>query len=149
MSSGSSAAGDPIAVTFRTPPDITVRPAHEHEIEEVITLLDAALLEVDRESIRRRAGSPSILVAVGRGSPSGAIVLEGAHVEAIAVRRRERRRGIGTALIDAAAADRGRLTATCDERLRPFYASLGFTFSSQPGGRLFGRGPTELEERVE
>lgn len=130
-------------------PDSTVRSAHEYEAEAVIGILDAALLEVDRESIRRRAGSPSILVAVGGGSLSGAIVLEGAHVEAIAVRRRERRRGIGTALIHAATAHRGQLTATCDERLRPFYASLGFALSSHPGGRLFGRGPIELEERVE
>ena len=47
-------------------------------------------------------------------------------VEAVAVRPSWRGRGVGTALVDAAAGDVDRLTATFRPSVRPFYASLGF-----------------------
>lgn len=63
----------------------------------------------------------------------GAIVLEpleadaGAHVAGIAVRRRRRDDGVGTALVDAALERAGRLTARFDADVAPFYESLGFS----------------------
>lgn len=47
-------------------------------------------------------------------------------VEAVAVRPSWRGRGVGTALVEAAAGDVDRLTATFRPSVRPFYASLGF-----------------------
>jgi len=60
----------------------------------------------------------------------GAIEVEerdrGGHVEAVAVRRSRRGRGVGTLLVRAAG-DRWRpLSATFDASLRPFYEGLGF-----------------------
>lgn len=72
----------------------------------------------------------------------GALVLEprdrGAHVAAVAVRRRHRGRGIGTALVERALEREGRLTATFDERVRPFYDALGFRVQSVDERRYRG-----------
>nr|WP_188877908.1 GNAT family N-acetyltransferase [Halarchaeum solikamskense] len=63
----------------------------------------------------------------------------GAHVAAIAVRRRRRAQGIGTALI-AAAAERWRpLSADFDADVRPFYEALGFEIAAIDEGRFRGR----------
>lgn len=95
--------------------------------------------------------------AAGRGAAGsgervlGALVLEppaaapgwarergaDAHVAAVAVRRRRRGQGIGTALIEAAAARADPLTAAFDADRRPFYEALGFDVEPV-GGRLGG-----------
>ncbi|RQG93238.1 GNAT family N-acetyltransferase [Natrarchaeobius halalkaliphilus] len=74
----------------------------------------------------------------------GALVLEphgnqpGAHVSAVGVRRRHRGRGIGSALVERALEDEGRLTARFDDRVRPFYERLGFSIESIDGERHRG-----------
>lgn len=72
----------------------------------------------------------------------GVIVLEpqsrGEHVVAIAVHRSRRDRGIGRALVDAALDRERRLTARFDERVRPFYESLGFEIEPIDGDRYGG-----------
>ena len=56
----------------------------------------------------------------------GALVLDGSKIDAVAVRRRRRGQGIGTALVEAASDRRGRVTAAFDADVRPFYEALGF-----------------------
>ena len=123
----------------REPPEI--RPARPDELLAVRRLLDVALLEV--EGVERRLGAGDVLVAVDDGTVVGAAVLapqgDGVHVEAIAVRRRRRDRGVGTALIEAARERYGRLTAEFDPDVRPFYESLGFDVKpAADDGRLRG-----------
>ncbi|MGM0591869.1 MAG: GNAT family N-acetyltransferase [Halobacteriota archaeon] len=119
---------------------VTVRPASTDELVAVMRLLDGALLEVDAETVSERLGTDEVLLAVA-DAPVGAIVLDGGHVEALAVRPSWRRRGVGTALVEAATATVGRLTAAFDPRVRPFYESLGFDvepLSTKSEPRLFG-----------
>ncbi|MFB6092753.1 MAG: GNAT family N-acetyltransferase [Haloquadratum sp.] len=158
-----------------------VRRAGPDDADDVVRLLDAAMLEFDRERARRRVAAGDVLVAVvgesatagecvgGAGADAdgsagaddrvvGACVLgpvdgdradvdphcgdaaalgdrvqagdAGApptEIEQIAVHRSRRGRGVGTALV-AAAADRvdGPLVARFRESVRPFYDALGF-----------------------
>lgn len=97
-------------------------------------LLDAAVLAVDDLDERLAAGD--VLVAEADGRIVGTVVLDprdrstpgdgGARVDAIAVRRRRRGRGVGRTLIKRAREDYGPLTAEFDADVRPFYESLGF-----------------------
>lgn len=125
-----------------------VRPATAEDLPAVATVLDAAML--DTGDLRERVDAGDVLVAVEGGRVLGTLVLAApaeapawarergadAHVEAVAVRRRRRDRGIGTALVEAAA-DRGRLTAAFDADVRPFYEALGFAVEGTDG-RLRG-----------
>ena len=134
-----------------------VRPADPDDALEVRRILDGAMLEPGAVEPRIAAGD--VLVAGDRrGEPTtagsaesggdgsspealsrnrerrlGALVLEprdhGAHIAAVAVRRRHRGRGIGTTLVEHALEREKRLTATFDERVRPFYDALGFRIS--------------------
>jgi GNAT superfamily N-acetyltransferase len=103
-----------------------VRGAHSGEFLAVVRILEGALLEVDPDRIRGAIERDDVLVALEKGRVRGALVLEGSHVEAIAVRRRHRGRGIGSTLVRAAAAREGTVTAEFDPRVRGFYESLGF-----------------------
>lgn len=116
---------------------VKIRRAREAEADEVIALLDEALLSFDRTAIRR--GIESVLLAREDGHLRGALLLHGNHIAAIAVRPNHRRRGIGSALVTGAAADRSILTASCDREHRSFYASLGFEIETLANDRLFGR----------
>ena len=136
----------------------TVRVATVTELPDVMNVLDGAVLEADAARVRDRIAEAAVLVAVAgddsQRAPSasqtggervlGALVLDGDHIDAVAVRRRRRGQGIGTALVAAAADRRERLTATFDADLRPFYAGLGFGIEpAEEAGRLWGRWPTE------
>lgn len=126
-----------------------VRSAVGGDLPAVATVLDAAMLETGDLSARVDAGD--VLVADEGGRVLGAVVVvpperapawarrwgADAHVRAVAVRRRRRARGIGSALI-AAALDRGRVTAAFRTDLRPFYESAGFTVEPGDDGRLRG-----------
>ncbi|UPW01561.1 GNAT family N-acetyltransferase [Halorussus gelatinilyticus] len=124
-------------------------------------VLDAAMLDV-RDDLRERVAAGDVLVASEGDEDSGeretpvlgALVLvplsddapdasgdEAAHIDAVAVRRARRGRGVGTALVRAAAAHRARLTAEFDPGVRPFYDALGFEISPVEGDddRLRGR----------
>lgn len=118
----------------------------------VVRLFDAAMLDTaaDRLSRQLSATDGLVLIATREETPVGAIALDAApaseekrvtvdatrvdsdtdpmRITAIAVRRRRRDRGIGRALIEAAAervAPRP-LTAGFDEGVRPFYNACGF-----------------------
>jgi len=114
-------------------PDI--RESTADDADDVVHLLDAAMLEFDRERVRRRVGEGDAIVAVdGKGNVVGACVLDTdtanrdqTEIESIAVRRSRRGRGIGRALVDAAAMRAaGPLVARFRGQVRPFYAALGF-----------------------
>ena len=142
-----------------------VREARSEELPAVATILDAAML--DTENLRARVRAGDVLVAVageaGTGEAEnsesvrilGVLVVEppavapewarnrdaAGHVAAVAVRRRRRDQGIGTALVEAAATSvgtEGLLTAGFDADLRPFYEGLGFEIVATETGRLQG-----------
>jgi len=128
----------------------TVREATDGEADEVIRLLDAAMLSFDRDRARQRVEDGDVLVAVVRGHNRaerrdsthgdttaddrvvGACVLRDspetpAEIEQVAVHRSRRGRRIGSDLVDAAATRTdGPLVARFREGVRPFYESLGF-----------------------
>lgn len=126
-----------------------VRVADADDLPAVATVLDAAMLATDDLPARVAAGD--VLVAGEEERVLGAVVLEppelmpawarqrgaDAHVGAIAVRRRRRDQGVGTALVEAATA-RGRLTAAFDADLRPFYEGSGFAVEPSDDDRLRG-----------
>ena len=139
----------------------TVRVATAEDRLAVARIVDAAALEVEglvdhldagdvlvaveqRPEVRgERESSPEAGEAVdSRERVLGAVVLEprerGARVAAIAVRRRLRDRGVGTALIEAAREREGRLVAEFDPSVRPFYDSLGFSIERLRNGRRRG-----------
>ncbi|WP_266079116.1 GNAT family N-acetyltransferase [Haladaptatus caseinilyticus] len=109
---------------------MTVRPATADEHCSVMRIVDGAMLETDAGEVRERIENGDVLVAEDDGRILGAAVLEpcdaNMHIEAIAVRRARRARGIGSALVGTARERYGGLTAEFDPNVRPFYESLGF-----------------------
>ncbi len=122
----------------------TVERAISTDRIDVLRVLDAAMLETDAEQVADRIDAGDVFVArfERTGAVVGALVAsrkdagersEGTlHVDAVAVRRARRGRGIGSALIETAI-DRGRadpgidrVTAAFDGSLGGFYADLGF-----------------------
>jgi len=108
-----------------------VRTANADEIPAVMNVLDGAVLSIAVETVRAGVEDGDTLVAVSGDDPAaervlGALVMDGTHIEAVAVRRRRRGQGIGTALVEAASDRRGRVTAAFDADVRPFYEALGF-----------------------
>jgi len=121
-----------------------VREATPADRVAVANVLDGALLDTDPDLLRASIERGETLVAVagderdaGVGTASsgadatadrilGALVRDGDRIESVAVRRRRRGQGIGTALIERALADCDHLVADFDERVRPFYESLDF-----------------------
>ncbi|MFC7097422.1 GNAT family N-acetyltransferase [Halobaculum marinum] len=127
-----------------------IRPARDSEADAIRHLLDAAMLTVPAD-LAERVAARDALVAVdggdgddhgGDGDVVGALVLDGSHVESIAVRKSRRAEGVGRALV-AAAVERtdAPLTATFRRQVRPFYEALGFVIEecSDDRGRFRGR----------
>jgi GNAT superfamily N-acetyltransferase len=108
----------------------TVRPARADEYDDVMAVLEGALLEVDPGAVRSAVDADEALVAVDDGRVVGAAVLEpadaGAHLSAVAVRPARRGQGVGRALVAAAARRHGRLTAAFRPDVRGFYEACGF-----------------------
>lgn len=103
-----------------------VRPATPDDLVSVMRLLDGAVLDVDVDEVRGRIDGEEVLVCADEGSVSGAIVLDGGRISALAVRRDRQDRGIGRQLVEAARMRSARLTAEFDADVRSFYESLGF-----------------------
>ncbi|WP_262179817.1 GNAT family N-acetyltransferase [Haloarcula laminariae] len=119
-----------------------VREATGRDLPDVMNVLDGAALAVDAGAVGDAIDGGDVLVAVSadRERVLGALVLSGDHVEAVAVRRRRRGQGIGSALVEAAGERRDRLTAEFDADLRPFYEGLGFDIEpAAESGRLWGQ----------
>jgi GNAT superfamily N-acetyltransferase len=115
-----------------------IRTAAEDERGDARTIFDAAMLEVDQDAL----DSGTVLIAVEEQRLLGALLLDGARVDAVAVRPGRRGQGIGAALIETAADRRGTLTATFDRRVKPFYESLEFDVEPlDADGRFSGVGP--------
>lgn len=123
---------------------MTVRPADPDDRLDVLRVLDGANLETDAANITDRIDDGRVLVAVDAGTVVGALVAapatghDGAHVESVAVRRRRRGQGVGTALVTAAAKRWLPLTAAFAPGVRAFYESLGFDVECGDG-RCHGR----------
>lgn len=146
--------------------EVSLRRAEPDDQLAVVRLFDAGLLETDADRLRRQLDATAGFVLLGTidDRPVGAVAVdlasaddsedvdntergddtEPARITAIAVRRRRRDHGIGRQLLLAAA---GRvaprpLTATFDDRVRPFYRACGFEIEPHEG-RLRGcRQPT-------
>jgi len=71
-------------------------------------------------------GGVAIRPATADELPAVCNVLDGEEILAVAVRRRRRSQGIGTALVAAAGDRREEVVAEFDERVRPFWVALGF-----------------------
>lgn len=129
-------------------PRVTVREATDADMAEVTGILDAAMLQTDRETISEGIREGGVLVACRQEDDAtallGTLVLDGTEITAIAVRPRSRGQGIGRALVDEAARRRGNLVASFDPRVQEFWASLGFEIeqvaeSDRLRGSLEGR----------
>jgi len=126
-----------------------VREASLDERPGVLNILDGAMLAID--GVEERIAAGSVFVAVsGDGDERllGALVLDEAHIDAVAVRRRRRGQGIGTALVERAAERRDRLTAAFDADVRPFYERLGFEIEPAAKDGRF-RGVRGSDERLD
>ena len=114
-----------------------VREAASGEFLAVVRVLEGALLEIDPGTVREAVEAGDVLVCVEDDAVRGALVLDGGRIEAVAVRRVHRERGIGSALVRAAADHEGTLTAEFRPEVRGFYESLGFDVECE--GRCRGR----------
>lgn len=139
-----------------SPADVTVEPAVSDDRLEILRILDAAMLETDADTVDDRIAAGDALVArsTRTGGVVGALIAvrpdpDRLHVDAVAVRRARRGRGIGSALV-AAAVDRGEsdpgvavVTAAFDAELTGFYEALGFAVDVEgtDEGRRTGRRP--------
>lgn len=117
------------------------RQARPGEWPEVMAVLDAGLLETDPARVRDAISAGDVLVAVEGERVLGVLLLDPssgdppsrgpargdrAVVEAVAVRRRRRGQGLGSALVEAAVDRHRRLVAGFDGRTRSFWEGLGF-----------------------
>ncbi|WP_321169248.1 GNAT family N-acetyltransferase [Halorubrum sp. LN27] len=142
------------------PEGFAIEPAAPDDRLDILRVLDAAMLETDAETVDTAIDADSAsdagdaLVARFKRTDAvvGALVAtrpepERLHVDAVAVRRARRGRGIGSALVAAAVRRAERdaaiesVTAAFDADLESFYADLGFevTDRNSDGDRLRGR----------
>ena len=145
------------------PDDVTIEPATADDRLDVLRVLDASMLETDADTLTTRIAAGDVLVA--RFDRTGAVV--GAlvatrpapnrlHVDAIAVRRQRRGRGIGSTLVASMVRyargdpDVEHVTAAFDASLAEFYTGIGFTVgpteSTEPTEQAKPTEPTETPE---
>jgi GNAT superfamily N-acetyltransferase len=119
-----------------------VRAATREDCDDILQILDAAALETDRELTHESIAAGRTVVAVEEGRLLGTAVCvsteSDVRIEAIAVRKRRKGQGIGTALVERVLEDHDRVVAEFDERVRPFYESLGFEIETTENGRFRG-----------
>ena len=146
--------------------DVRVRLARPDDHVDAMRVLDGSLLDTDAATVRERIDRGAVLVAVVDAADSagdstdrvvGVLVLDAPerdgiaprpeevrpdtrHVDAIAVARRRRERGVGRALVEAAVERVGcdRLTAEFRPEVAPFYEALGFRIDPLTDGRRWG-----------
>lgn len=120
-----------------------LRTADPEDLPEIMNVLDGANLAVEAETVEERIDADQVLVAEEGGPVLGALVAEShddwAYVEAIAVRRSRRGKGLGSTLVQEATDRFGPLIADFDDDLRLFYQSLGFEIEPLGQGRFRGR----------
>lgn len=120
-----------------------LRTADPDDLPGVMNVVDGANLEADAETVGDRIEAGTVLVAEEGGPILGVLVAEAhgdwAFVEAIAVRRSRRGKGLGTTLVREATERFGPLIADFDADRRLFYQSLGFRIEPLGEGRFRGR----------
>lgn len=119
-----------------------VREATVDELPDVLNVVDGGLLAVDVSTVRAAIDAGDVLVAVASKPGEdervlGTLVLDGTEIVAVAVRPRRRGQGIGTVLVETARERRGELVAEFDDRVRPFWESLGFDVDPVEGSERF------------
>ena len=119
-----------------------VREATVDELPDVLNVVDGGLLAVDVSTVRAAIDAGDVLVAVASKPGEdervlGTLVLDGTEVVAVAVRPRRRGQGIGTVLVETARERRGELVAEFDDRVWPFWESLGFDVDPVEGSERF------------
>lgn len=114
-----------------------IRPATIGEATAAIDVLDRAILAFERSAVRAGIIADDVLVAVLDDEIRGVLLLDGPEITAVAVDRPVRDRGIGSALVRAAAERRDHLEARFPADVRPFYESLGFEIVRE-NGRCYG-----------
>lgn len=120
------------------PSEIELRRADEDDAMPVIRVLQGSLLEIDASTVRRAVARGDVLVAQADKWVIGALVLEDNHIESVAVRREYRKQGIGSALVETAAAELGGpVTADFRAGVRGFWQDLGFEIEKE-GDRFYG-----------
>ena len=151
-------ADDPGNAAPTEPPDgFAIEPADPDDRLDALRVLDTAMLETDAETVDAAIDADDALVARFKrtGAVVGALVAvrsdpDRLHVDAVAVRRARRGRGIGSALV-AAAVERGEsapgievITAEFDADLSALYEGLGFTVA-EASGRGRSRGQVRVD----
>ncbi|WP_436934348.1 GNAT family N-acetyltransferase [Halovenus marina] len=106
--------------------DVEVREARADEHPDVRNVIDGAMLQVGVENLPATIDAGDVLVAVDGTRIVGALVLDGRRIAAVAVRRRRRGQGIGSALVAAAKNRRCQLSVSFDADRRPFWTQCGF-----------------------
>jgi GNAT superfamily N-acetyltransferase len=105
---------------------IEVREARADEHPDVRNVIDGAMLQVGVENLPAAIGAGDVLVAVDGTRIVGALVLDERRIAAIAVRRRRRGQGIGSALVAAAKNRRYQLIVSFDADRHQFWGQCGF-----------------------
>jgi GNAT superfamily N-acetyltransferase len=109
---------------------VQIRAASARDHLGVMRVLDGANLRAAATVVEGRIDADTVFVADDDNRIVGVLVAvprdEGAHAEAVAVRRKRRGNGIGSALVEAAADRWSPLTADFDPPVKPFYDALGF-----------------------
>lgn len=140
----------------------SIRQADADDLMDVLGVLDGGNLETDAAECHAAIERGEVFVATSQDATViGALVLDGDELTHVAVRRRRRGQGIGTALVCAAVdrlagepvvskeadteeIDAEELTARFDPGARPFYEALGFAIEPVDSGRRYvGRLPLD------
>ena len=133
---------------------VDVRTATPEDLVPICNVLDGATLEIKADVVRAAIDRNTAFVAESdRSTILGTLVLDGDEITHVAVRRRRRGQGIGTALVAAAteATEAETLVARFDPSVRPFYEKLGFDVECAADdrryvGRLDADGPIASNE---
>lgn len=113
-----------------------VKRASKDDRVGIHNVLDAGLLEIDATTLRGAVSDGRVLVALESrpteddGPILGALVVVEETIAAVAVRPGRRGQGIGTSLVETALDRYGNLDVAFDERVRPFWESLGIAVES-------------------
>ena len=120
------------------PEDVALRRGSNDDVVAAMRVLQGALLDIDGSTVRDAAPDGELLLAEAGDWIVGALVVRDGHIEGVAVRRKRRGEGIGSALVEAAVADEdGTVTADFRAGVRGFWKDLGFEVE-QEGSRFWG-----------
>ena len=145
-------SGARAAASEAVPTGITIENATPTDRLDIVRVLDAAMLQTDISVLAERIAADAVICArfERTGAVVGAVVVrrpatDTAHIDALAVRRARRGRGIGSALVgQVVAAETANeavswVTAGFDPGVKPFYRACGFVIAAGDDGRLVGR----------